>query len=162
MLIHLWPKPEPISSITIHSSRQYGQPKLKKPKKLKGIKQAFSVNGTERGCKCQCFILSNDIYIKHRDFNSIPLYGLTIEDEKKMGIVRREKFAYQDNWGCVVLRGEAWIILKDVIIDINNDVFIVKMFQRLTEQITGEFGCCEWERFFERVINRYKGWKSET
>ena len=154
MLIHILTKPKPVSSIVIilHVNTQ---PKLKKPKELKGIKQAFSVDWIDRKCRCSCYVLDNDIYIKHRDFGSIPLYGLTAE-EKKMG---KGRFIFNDNWGCVVLRGEAWIILKDVIADINNEVFVVKIFQKLAEQITGEFGCCEWERFFERIIWEYNKWK---
>ncbi len=162
MLIHIWPKPETISKVIIHSSRQYGQPRLKKPKELHGIKRAFSVDWIYKKCRCQCFVLDNDIYIKHRDFDSIPLYTLTDEDETRLGIKRKEKFIYKDNWGCVVLRGEAWIILKDVIIDIRNDVFPVRIVQSLAEQITGEIGCHEWERFFERALWGYGKWKKDT
>ena len=54
----------------MHSFRKYGQPKLDKPKELKGIKQALSVDYIPKKCKCQVFILDKDIWIKHGDYFS--------------------------------------------------------------------------------------------
>jgi hypothetical protein len=141
-------KPQPQFQIIIHSQRQYGQPKLIKPKELKSIKQSFSVDWIPKKCKCSCFIHNNDLYIQHRDFNSIEVYNSDHEFKKK--------FIYNDNFGCVVLRGEAWILVKDFLLDIKNDIFEVTLFQHLAEQVTGEIGCCEWERFFEKIIRETK------
>lgn len=140
------------TKVKIISKRKYGEPRLQKPKELKGIKQSFSVNWNPK-CKCQCYVKDNNLYIKHRDFGSIDIYGLTLEQKKKM-ININQKFIYNDNFGCVVLRGEAWILLEDFIIDIKNNVFPPKLFYNLAEQITGDIGNCEWERFFEKVINK--------
>jgi hypothetical protein len=57
----------------------------------------------------------------------------------------------------VVLRGEAWILLKNFMLDIEN-IFEPTLFYNLAEQITGMVGNCEWERFFERVIRETKKW----
>jgi hypothetical protein len=88
------------------------------------------------------------LYIQHRDFNSIEIYNSNYEFKKK--------FIYNDTFGCVVLRGEAWIIVKDFLLDIKNNVFEVTLFQYLAEQIIGEIGCCQWERFFEKIIRETK------
>ena len=48
------------------SSRNYGQPKLKKPKELKGIKPIFSIGYRK---KHQIFKNNNDIWIKNNDIN---------------------------------------------------------------------------------------------
>jgi len=56
----------------------------------------------------------------------------------------------------VVLRGEAWILVKDLILDIKNDVFEVTLFQHLAFKMTNEIGSCHWERFFERIIKEVK------
>ena len=47
----------------VYSYRFYGEPKLSKPKELKGIKQAFSVDYIPKKCKCQCFIKDNDLWV---------------------------------------------------------------------------------------------------
>lgn len=52
------------------SFRKYGEPKLTKPKELKGIKQFDSVDYIPKKCKCQIFIKDNDVFIKHNDYFS--------------------------------------------------------------------------------------------
>lgn len=141
-------KQKPKTQITIYSKRRYGEPRLIKPKEINNIKQAFSIDWILKKCRCPCFIYNNDLYIKHRDFGSIDVYN--------SGHKFKSKFIYNDNFGCVVLRGEAWILLKDFILDIKNNVFEPTLFACLSEQITGEIGNCEWERFFERVIQTAK------
>ncbi len=147
-------KPKPQTKVVISSSRQYAQPKLKKPKELKGVKQSFSVDWIYKKCRCSCFINGNDLWIKHRDFNSIDVYEL--ENKKN------KKFIYNDNFGCIVLRGEAWILLRDFVLDIENNVFTHSLVWSLAEQITGEVGCGEWERFFEKVIMEYGRYSKEN
>ena len=140
-------KPQSQSTIEIYSKRRYGEPKLPKPKELKGIKQSFTVDWIPKKCRCAGYVLDNDIYIKHRDFGSIALYGQEHEF--------RKRFIYKDEYGCVVLRGEAWLVIKNIKQDIDN-VFLPRIWVSLAEQITGELGNCAWERFFEAVIKRYK------
>ena len=150
MLRSVFRKPSPQSQVIIYSKRQYGDPKLKKPKELKGIRQLFSIEWIPKKCRCACFIHNNDLYIKHRDFDSIEVYGSDYEF--------RERFVYKDTFGCVVLRGEAWILIKDFMLDIQNNVFEPILFTYLAEQVTGELGNCDWERFFEKIIKAVKSY----
>jgi hypothetical protein len=69
----------------------------------------------------------------------------------------KRRFCYKDEFGCVVLRGEAWLVLENFIPDVET-IFEPFLFYNLAEQITGELGNCEWERFFERVIKETKKW----
>ena len=135
---------QPQCVIKVLSARKHGEPKLKKPKELDGIEQAFSVDWIPEKCKCPCYIVGNDIYIKHRDFNSIELYGTDYEF--------RRKFIYKDEYGCIVLRGEAWLVIKNIYQDIKNNILLPKISFVLAEQITDVAGHMEWERFFEKVI----------
>ena len=54
----------------IYSHRYYGEPKLTRPKELKGIKQIGSVDFIPKKCKVQIFIKDNDAYLKHTDYFS--------------------------------------------------------------------------------------------
>lgn len=103
----IFDKPKITTKLIIYSQRKYGEPKLQKPKELKNIKQSFSVDWIPKKCKCKCFITGKDLYILHRDFGSTEIYNSNYEF--------RKKFIYNDTFGCVVLRGEAWLKLKNFI-----------------------------------------------
>lgn len=97
--------------IEIVSERRYGQPKLAKPKELKNIKQAFTYD-LNKHCKCPVFITGNDVWIKHRDWCSKVLHsGKEVEEYRS----KHPKFVYNDCFAAIVLRGEAWIRIKDVL-----------------------------------------------
>ena len=97
--------------IEIISERRYGQPKLDKPKELKNVRQAFTYE-LNRHCKCPVFIVGDDVYIKHRDWFSTDVYhGKKYEEWKS----KNNKFVYNDKWGAVVLRGECWLRLRNVL-----------------------------------------------
>lgn len=108
-------------SWNVHSVRQYGQPRLKKPSKLAGMRMSFPV--TFRKAKCQCFIEGNDVWVKHRDYFSkswSPPNGDLGKSQdyylnKYFDKQRNKKFIYSDSWGSVVLRNEAWITIKNII-----------------------------------------------
>ena len=104
-------------------------------------------------CRCQEFILGNDVWIKHRAYGSVMLCG---EAQKrfmeKHEIKLHQKFIYNDTFASIVLRCEAWMVLQGLLIDIANEVFPPCLCSSLAEQVVGEPGNCEWERFFERVI----------
>lgn len=95
----------PMPQYIVYSHRYYGQPKLTKPKELKGIKHIGTATFIDNHCNPQVFIRENDIYIKHTDYFSaswkppkeermgMPLnYYL----EKYFGDVKSEKFIYSD------------------------------------------------------------------
>lgn len=112
---------QPIS-VARYSVRLYGQPKLPKPKELKGIEKAFSIDFL-KNCSCQCFIKDNDLWIKHRDYFSRSIdkledSGTPLEYRiEKYGLSSKKSsgFIYNDCWGSVIGRNEAWLIIKDVV-----------------------------------------------
>lgn len=141
----------------ILAERAWGQPKLNKLNELKLIKQVGSIPFGEK-CKCPVFIVNHMVYIKHRDWFSpyIPIPEAVtrgIIDEKK------KKFVYNDNFGSVVLRNEAWI--KIYWVDFN--IFepeLVNLLIRSTEKAVGleEFDLenhC-WVNFYEELIKLVK------
>lgn len=150
------------------SFKQYGGAKLKKPEKLRGIKQEFSIY-YGRKSKCQVFIKDNDVWVKHGDYFSPMLQvddeymGMPLSEICKiyLGKDRRKKFVYNDAWGAIVLRNEAWIKLEGLMLDIKKKVFpldIVADILRQQEEYHGmtelSLCCTEMERFWESVINR--------
>ena len=164
----IFDKPKSITKFVEYSMRFYSEPKLSKPKELKGVNQSFSVDYIKNKCKCQIFIKDNDIWIKHRDYFS-SIYKPTIDElgkplnyfaEKFLGKQRPKKFIYGNAWGSVVLRNEAWIILKDLLIDIKNDIFILDILNNILRQMEEYYKiekyklcCTDMERFLERVIS---------
>jgi hypothetical protein len=156
---------------TIHSLRFYGEPKLSKPKELRGIKQIGSVDFVLDKCKCQIFALENDIWVKHNDYFSrdyVPLdkeSGLPLDYfmMKFKGKVKNKKFVYGDAWGGVVLRNEAWIRIINLAEEIKRQRSIIKLKQEILEQQEklhefekGDLWVGDWERFWENVIKEIK------
>jgi hypothetical protein len=163
-------------SCEVVSYRFYGQPKLAKPSELKGIKQSFSADYIPKKCSCPCFVAGNDLWIKHRDFFSAQHIPSDIKDNgtpltyraKKyfdMDLDGKEKFIYNDCWGGIVLRNEAWIVfrnIKQALIRNEND-----LSQTLVEMFSKTDFCkkhsidyldlinSDWQRFFEETARKY-------
>ena len=163
-------------SCEVVSYRFYGQPKLAKPAELKGIKQSFSADYIPKKCSCPCFVAGNDLWIKHRDFFSAQHIPSDIKDNgtpltyraKKyfdMDLDGKEKFIYNDCWGGIVLRNEAWIVfrnIKQALIRNEND-----LSQTLVEMFSKTDFCkkhsidyldlinSDWQRFFEETARKY-------
>lgn len=151
-----------------YSFRKYGQPKLSKPKELKGIKQVFSINYNAK-CKCQIFIKDNNVWIKHRDYFS-PLIKNDVKDigtplsyrvEKYLGKKVTEKFIYADTWGDIVLRSEAWICIKNLLyrLKVNeSEIGILEQILRQQEKLYdfhyNELEIGDMSRFWEDVIKK--------
>lgn len=153
-----------------YSMRYYGQPKLTKPKELKGINRAFSVNFL-KNCSCQCFIKDNDIWIKHSDYFSSSLkdsntFGTPLEYRIKyygLSSKKRSGFVYNDCWGDIVLRNEAWLVIRNIIP-------LAKRYNEneLYENVISEFCKLEhlnkydldetWEFSFENVVKNLKNY----
>ena len=147
----------------------YGEPRLRKPKELKGVKQAFSVDYIPNKCKCGVFLNGNDVWVKHRDYFS-DIMELPAEElgqplgylaNKYCGAEKSDKFIYPDAWGSIVLRNEAWVHLKDVLLDIRTGMFeldIVNNICRQQEMACGfdeyELVCTPMERFWEKVVHQ--------
>ena len=145
--------------------RRFGQPKLKKPKELHRIKPAFSVMYNPK-CACQVFIKGNDVWVKHRDYFSPSMcepedYGKSLNQlcEKYMGRERPKKFIYEDAWGDVIARNEAWIKLEGLMDDIARGVFpldivanIIRQQEQAHSMETYELCCTYMERFWENTV----------
>lgn len=146
----------------ILSFREYGEPRLPKPKELKNIKPSFSVDYIPKKCKCQVFLKDGDIYVKHRDYFSHVITGngepLEVLVKKHLGIDKAKKFIYGDSWGSIVLRNEAWVKISEI----DTSVFILNNLQTLLrqqEKLHGfeelELMCTNMERMWETVLQKY-------
>ena len=151
-----------------YNFRSYGQPKLDKPKELKGVKTIGSVDFIAKHCKPQIFIKDNDVWIKHTDYFSPewrPPVGERIDMptsyylKKYFGKTKLEKFIYADCWGSIILRNEAWIKLENLIplckyremnySQIASDVLNQQKFS--VKGMSNEV-CLEWERYWQNVV----------
>lgn len=163
--------PELFCEIPIY--RFYGQPKMKKPSELKGVKQSFSVDWIPKQCTCQCFAKDNDLWIKHRDFfselhkpspedNGTPLSYRT---KKYFGYDKSymDRFIYADCWGEIVLRNEAWIVFRNIKQTIIRGKHMpvksmLKVFSQsdlLTKSHINVEHNEEWYMFLEKVCKKY-------
>ena len=154
-----------ISSMELYSFRKYGQPKLTKPKELKGVKQSFTCDFIPKKCKCACFVKDNDLYIKHRDYFSKEL---EVEEEdfdkpleylckKYLGKDKNSKFVYDDCWGSIILRNEAWIKVENIVsktkvmTELEMKECLFKLFRDMTKLKRSDFCDGTWERFWESI-----------
>lgn len=144
------------------SFREFGEPKLVKPKELRNIKPSFSVDYIPKKCRCQVFFKDDDIYLKHKDYFSHVITGngepLEVLAKRHLGAERAKKFTYGDSWGSIVLRNEAWIKISDI----DKSVFIldnIHSLVRLQEAFHGfrvfDLMSTNMERMWERVMKEY-------
>ena len=156
----------------IYSHRYYGEPKLQKPKELKGIKPIGKATYIPKHCEPQVFMKDNDVYIRHTDYFSYtwqPPKGERIDMpisyymNKYFNTKINEKFVYPDCWGSIILRNEAWILLKDILQMIQTENYtstaqeILKL-QKM-DKYTPSFSTSddiEWIRFWENVCKCVK------
>lgn len=160
------------------SYRLYGQPKLDKPKELKGIEQSFTGTYIKNKCDCPCFCFGEDLWVQHKDFFS-RAFQPPIDDlgkptsyylNKYFNCNRSfKKFVYNDSWGSIILRNEAWIVFRNIksvamrvdyiqlaklMLDtaIQNDATISGNLSGYTEL------WLQWERFFEDIGLKYQSY----
>ena len=107
----------------VYSSRTYGQPKLKKPKELAGISSFGSACYISGRCNPKLYLCGNDLWLKHTDyFSSLFVPEQDRQDMPQSYYLKKyfdkskvNKFIYNDNWGSIVLRNEAWIVIRSLI-----------------------------------------------
>lgn len=170
ILRYIFDNPKIITEFLEHSKRFYGEPKLDKPKELKGIKQYGSVSYIGKKCTCPIFLKGDDVWIKHNDYFSSSLQPTQqdVEDthsfvdleymtKKYLGKTKKAHFIYPDAFGGIVLKNQAWICLKDIIIDIRNGVHQLDLSQEIVSQATEFYGfdilMSTMERFYYNVVN---------
>ena len=148
---------------TVYSFRYYGEPKLSKPKELKGIKPIGSATYIPKHCSPQVFVKGNDVWIKHTDYMS-AIWKPPLDDfgkdtsyylNKYFGINRGNKFIYADNWGSIVLRNEAWLLIENFV-PVMKYVSEDKMAYELCRQQQLELPCREWYDFWIDVYRCVK------
>lgn len=151
-----------------YSFRSYGEPKLTRPKELKGIKGIGSAEFIAKKCNTQVFVEGNNVWIKHTDyFSSIwrPPVGERIDMplsyylKKYFGKIKVKKFVYSDSWGSIILRNEAWIRLDNLVPmckykEMNYTQIAREILQQQKFVVSGmtDEVCLEWERYWERVV----------
>lgn len=157
----------------VHSYRLYGQPKLSKPKELKNVKSIGSATFIDKHCNPQLYVCGDDLWIKHTDYFSRmwrPPAGervgmpLNYYLKKYFNTNKSEKFVYADNWGSIVLRNEAWLVLRNIMPLINcKEINYWQIADKiLSSQIAAESGMKDdgtWERFWENVVKTLCQWR---
>lgn len=151
-----------------YSFRSYSEPKLAKPKELKGIKNIGSAEFIAKKCNTQVFIEGNNVWIKHTDYFS-PTWRHPVGERidmplsyylrKYFGKNKSEKFVYPDGWGEIVLRNDAWIRLDNLVPmcrykEMNHTQIAREILQQQKFVVSGmtDEVCLEWERYWERVV----------
>lgn len=152
------------------SVRRYGEPKLVKPKELKGIPQTFGIPYIYGGygnvkATNSVFIKGDDIYIKVRDYMSrtfrppagfagAPLNVILANFFPDKVI--KQKFIYSDCYGSVVLRGEAWLCFRHIMPLILKESILISQstLVALSQKIPGLYA--EWKFFCEDLISKIK------
>lgn len=152
-----------------YSVRIYGEEKLQKPAELRGINRAFSVDYIPQKARCQVFIKDNDVWIKHVDYFSPSLDTLPEDkvanltgliDKDLINREKRKKFVYNDYWGGIVLRNEAWICIKNLMIQKNimsNIDLVNEILHQQEEKSIFKFENLELQnttmsRFYEKLL----------
>lgn len=160
----------PAMRLELVSQRRYGMPKLSKPPEIKGVPQSFSLPyiwGGQKNVKVTnpVFVKGGDIFIKVRDYMSAtfrPPLGFAgaplsvILKNFFPGKMAKSKFIYDDCWGNVVLRGEAWFCFRYVLPLIREErpVTALQALIRLSREFP-EFGR-DWELFCEELVGQMK------
>lgn len=160
----------PAMCLELVSQRHYGMPKLSKPLEIKGIPQSFGLPyiwGGQNKVKVtnQVFIKENDIFIKVRDYMSetfrppLEFTGAPLSVILKNFFPEKtikSKFIYDDCWGSVVFRGEAWVCFRNVLPLVKEESLIISLptLIKLSQKHPG-FGR-DWEFFCEELINQIK------
>lgn len=154
--------------LSIIQARKYGEPKLTKPKALKGLKEA-SIDFIPNKCKFQYYTAGDDLYILCRDFFS-TVFRPSVEDigmpvdavlKKYFNIEKKSKsFVYPDCWGSIVLRNEAWLKLENYkIINTQSKNYYARMMSFKKVFVSGLLQAgyvvseddTYWQNFIERL-----------
>lgn len=106
------------------SRRSYGEPKLIKPLELKNSKPICSI--VYEGRKNQIFTKNTDIWIKHNDYFS-KCISQEEATEKGIEFNVRERFIYKNNFSPVILRGEGWLCIKNLLLYIHDNNILPRL-----------------------------------
>lgn len=148
--------------MVIHSLRGYGEPKLVKPKELKGITQSHSLPYNKT--KVSVFLPGDGkIWLRFRDFFSPSMETpkhlegspLPVLIKELMEVKRHTKnFIYSDSWGDIVLRQEAWLIVKGYFKDYRDVYRRLRDFEKVIGVEEFELGDTGFSRLMENFIKK--------
>ena len=129
----LFIREKPLVQLHVISWRNWGQPKLKTLDILKGHKPDFKIHWNKK-LDFSAYVVNYDVYVFFHDWYSrgykpsnpcaytvhqqiadwnenMVKHGVDPIDQKKF------KFIYPDGFGSIVLRGDAWLLYKNLVRD---------------------------------------------
>ncbi len=114
-------------NVTLISHRLYGQPKITRPKEIKGAEEFFS-GYIRQKAKSSCYLSGNVVYIKCRDLfslemsfpepidASLPLSALAKKYPERFGGRNiSNRFVYPDAWCRIIARNEGYIKIEGLV-----------------------------------------------
>lgn len=155
-----------MNGIEIISQRLWGEPKLEKPKALKGVKPYESILFFQS--LCPVFFSDKKMWVKHRDFLSSHI---SFETAMQHGIIQgwNKKFCYNDNYAGCILRGEAWITVSYDLLQFASECNFLLPWYPLLRALAHTLGIEEdglwdhsWISFFENLITLYSKYRKEV
>lgn len=148
-----------------YSARRYGEPKLEKPTVLSGVKKSFTVCTGK--ASHQCFINKDDIWVKHNDYFS-EIWKPPLEEANQTMTAlltkyfgksnKSQKFIYSDCFGAIVLRGQAWLRIRNAARLIVSKPFMPTPVAVIIDAIAETFGLNRedtadvWQAFVEEFV----------
>lgn len=139
-------------NIEILQERSFLEPRLTKPEQLKGLSPIGTIKFSR--ASCQVFELGNTTYIKHRDWFS---RSISIPEAVKAGLIDKikKKFIYNDNFGSIVLRNEAWLAIQGDLTGFKPSVAceLVRETERLVGLPEFDLEYYDWIYFYEQLVD---------
>ncbi len=161
----------------LHTYRVYGQPKIKKPKELKGLKPKFKVS--QGDCKSakrdDVYVVGNDVWVYFADLFSryatfpdvgdMTLPTAAIAAKYNLDRKRFKTFVYADGWCRIFNRNEGYVVFPNLIWEMRRTRYVPELiydvcdaFMRLSETDRGFCRCGmdvldERTATYERVIS---------
>ena len=149
----MWKINQPSTTeLEIISKRKWGEPKIKKPQCLRNRKYDRKIQWNKKR-NIDLYFIDNDVILYHPDWYSQSYEPFVKSDFMDTNYyindwntymvprgadpidTRGNKFIYSDNWGGIIMRGEAWIRLKNIVTDCKNGVWMGTINLTLYEQL---------------------------
>lgn len=133
----LFVREKPLVQLHVISWREYGQPKLKSPLILKGHKPDFKIPWNKK-LDFNVYVVNKDVYVFFHDwysrfykphnphaYNIHQMIDDWNEHMVKHGVEqinqKAKKFIYADSFCEIILRGDAWLLYKNLVRDCDGD-----------------------------------------
>lgn len=149
----MWKINQPSTTeLEIISKRKWGEPKIKKPLCLKNRKYDRKIQWNKKR-NIDLYFIDNDVILYHPDWYSQSYEPFVKSDFMDTNYyindwntymvprgadpinTKGNKFIYSDNFSGIIMRGEAWIRLKNLVTDCINRVWMGTINLNLYEQL---------------------------